>query len=134
MKEQAILWILDAFTNVIPYDQEKYDKVLEQIITTPQNTIISTNHASFANVPIAINELYKRENILNNKEKRNKKYTVLAPSATTQSSRNFINSSSHLLKTFTLNPRSQIPGLEKEIKQARKAFKEEMHTIREQEK
>jgi len=34
---------------------------------------------------------------------------------------------SHLIKTFTINPRSQIEGLKYEIQKARNAFKDEVN-------
>ncbi|MEI8009520.1 MAG: hypothetical protein WCI00_09540 [bacterium] len=40
---------------------------------------------------------------------------------------------SHFIKTFTINPRSQIEGLKYEIQQARNAFKDEVNLHAERE-
>ena len=101
---------------------------MQQVIHTPKNTFLATNHATFANIPIVARELHKYANIPNYKEKMEKLYTILAPSLTTQSQRYFANTLTHLLKTFTLNSKSQIVGLKNEIKQVRSAFKEEVES------
>ncbi|MEI6673222.1 MAG: hypothetical protein WCL02_08150 [bacterium] len=99
---------------------------MQYIIQNPKNTVIDTNHATFANIPIEVKEINAYANKLNHKEKIDAIYTILAPSLTTQSQRYLINSISHLLKTFTLNPRSQIEGLKDEIKKVRSDFKKEI--------
>lgn len=126
LKEKCILSILDAFTQVVPYDQEKYDTSMQQIMNDPKNVFLVTNHATFANIPIAIREFHKYANLPEHQQKMEKLYTILAPSLTTQSQRYLVNTLSNLLKTFTLNSKSQIEGLKKEIKKVRGAFKEEV--------
>ena len=124
--EKCILLILDAFTKVVPYNQEEYERSMQQLISDPKNIFWATNHATFANIPIAIRELHKYSKLPGYKEKMHKLHTILAPSLTTQSQRYFVNTLSHLLKTFTLNSKSQITGLKQEIKKVRSIFKEEV--------
>ena len=131
--EQCIILILDAFTQVVPYNQEKYDANMQHIMNDPKNIFLVTNHATFANIPIAIREFHKYANLPAHQDKMDKLYTILAPSLTTQSQRHFVNALSHLLKTFTLNSRSQIEGLKQEIKKVRGAFKEEVDNRAKQE-
>ncbi|MEI6774719.1 MAG: hypothetical protein WCL18_08305 [bacterium] len=126
--EQCILSIIDALTKVVPHNQEKYATSMQHIMNDSKNIFLVTNHATFANIPIAIRELHRYAKLPDHQEKLNKLYTILAPSLTTQSQRHFVNTLSHLLKTFTLNSRSQIAGLKQEIKKVRGAFKEEVDT------
>jgi hypothetical protein len=109
IKEKFVLSIFDAFTKVVPQDQKKYDTIMQQVIENTYNTRKLTNHATFANIPIDIREIYRYAKNLNHKEKIEKIYTFLAPSLTTQTERYLVNMLSNLLKTFTLNKRSQIP-------------------------
>lgn len=126
IKQTFIQLVFDAFTQVIPYDQQKYDDVMLQIMSNPQNTFLNTNHATFLNVPLAARELHRYARQLHHTEKIDHLFTILAPSLTTQSQRYIGNSLSHFLKTFTINPRSCIDGLKQEIQEVRNAFKEEV--------
>lgn len=102
---------------------------MQQVMAEPNNIFWATNHGTFANIPIEIREFHKYNNLAGYKEKIDKVYTILAPSLTTQSQRYFVNILSHLLKTFTLNSKSQIDGLKQEIKKVRAKFKEEVEML-----
>ena len=84
IKECCIFSIFDAFTTVIPYDQKKYNEVMQRIMSNPQNTFLNTNHATFFNIPLAVRELHKYAHMLHCKAKKEHIFTILAPSLTTQ--------------------------------------------------
>ena len=127
IKKQFILAIFDAFVEVIPYDKQKYDMIMQQIIFNDKNDFLASNHGTFANLAIIARELYKYAHTYGHEEKRDKLYTFLAPSLTTQKQWYILSPISHFLKTFTINPRSQIEGLKCEIQQARNGFKDEVN-------
>ena len=108
IKQIFVKLVFDAFTEVIPYNQQKYDDVMFKIINNPQNIFLNTNHATFLNVPLAARELHRYTRQLHQMERIGYLFTILAPSLTTQSQRHIGNSLSHFLKTFTVNPRSNI--------------------------
>ncbi|MCX6822513.1 MAG: hypothetical protein NTX91_00760 [candidate division SR1 bacterium] len=127
IKKHFILSIFDAFVEVVPYDQQKYDMIMQQIICNKRNDFIASNHGTFANLAIIGRQLYMYAHIYNHKEKRDTLHTFLAPSLTTQKQGYLLSPLSHLVKTFTINPRSLIEGLKTEIQDARNAFKDEVN-------
>ena len=126
IKKKFILSIFDAFIQVVPYDKEKYDMIMYQIIANDKNNFLEGNHGTFANLAIIAREFYKYAHISGYEEKKDKLYTFLAPSLTTQKLWYMLSPVSHFIKTFTVNPRSQIEGLKYEIQQARNGFKDEV--------
>lgn len=127
IKKKFILSIFDAFIQVVPYDKKKYDMIMNQIIHNTKNDFVASNHGTFANLAVIARELYRYADISGQEEKKDKLNTFLAPSLTTQKLWYMLTPVSNLIKTFTINPRSQIEGLKYEIQQARNAFKDEVN-------
>ncbi|MEI8009521.1 MAG: hypothetical protein WCI00_09545 [bacterium] len=84
IKKKFILSIFDAFIQVVPYNKEKYDMIMCQIIGNTKNNFVASDHGTFANLAIIARELYKYADISGQEEKKDNIYTFLAPSLTTQ--------------------------------------------------
>jgi len=127
IKRKFVLSIFDAFIQVVPYDQMKYTTVMQQIMDNPKNTFLASNHGTFANLATIAREFYRNASPSGHPEKKDKIFTFIAPSLTTQKQWYLISTFSHLLKTFTLNDKSKIEKLKGEVQEVREGFKEEIN-------
>jgi hypothetical protein len=77
--QSLILEAIESYTNIIPYNKEEYESLMQKLFTTldTKSAIIVTNHATFANIPILITELHKYAKIHNKKGVRDRINTIV---------------------------------------------------------
>lgn len=132
--KETIFEILDAYSQVVPYDTKKYENVISSILDTAKDNscIILFNHDNFATMSIFIRELYKHANKIN-KDTPNKNidlkqnlHTIVWPTITTQAQVRSLKAISNILKTVP--SRDDIPGMETSLKNIKSNFIKQLIT------
>lgn len=132
--KETIFEILDAYSQVVPYDTKKYENVMDSILNTAKDSscIVLFNHDNFATMSIFIRELYKHANKIN-KDESNKNidlkqnlHTIVWPTITTQAQVRSLKAISNILKTVP--SRDDIPGMETSLKSIKSSFIKQLIT------
>lgn len=117
MLQSLILEAIESYTNILPYNREEYEALMQKLFTTldTKSAIIVTNHATFANIPILITELHKYAKIHNKKGVRDRINTIVGPALLTQSQKRMGQAISNLRKTIPSTKQSEIPVFDEAV-------------------
>lgn len=117
MLQSLILEAIESYTNILPYNREEYEALMQKLFTTldTKSAIIVTNHATFANIPILTTELHKYAKIYNRKGVRDRINTIVGPALLTQSQKRMGQAISNLRKTIPSSKQSEIPAFDEAV-------------------
>lgn len=121
MKQSLILEAIESYTNVVPYDKEAYESLMQRLFISleQKSAIIVTNHATFANIPILVTELHKYAKQYHKKDIRDRINTIVGPALLTQSQKTMGLAITNLWKTIPATKQSEIPALDEAMKTGR---------------
>lgn len=119
--QKSIFEVLNAYTNIVPIYKEKYESIMESVLTTSddKSCLIMFNHDNFLTMTVFIRELYEYAKKLKSinpdfdDNLKNKIHTIVGPAITTQKQIRSINWISNVLKTVPA--RDSIPEIKPKL-------------------